>query len=96
MFMGILHGIYLEKLIGSTSAGFSDLMVVSERIENYLKSGKIQNSVGPSNGVRKPFFGFAKKKEGEANNAPIAMGKGKAYQEPYQQVVIVESNPYQQ
>lgn len=65
MFMGTLHGPYLKNLIGSTYAGFSDLVVAGERIKNCLRSGKIQNIVGPSNGAKKPYSGFAKKKQGK-------------------------------
>lgn len=53
MFMGTLYGPYLEKLIGSTSVGFSDLVVVGERIENCLKIGKIQDTTVVVNGAKK-------------------------------------------
>lgn len=84
MFICTLHGPYLEKLIGSTFAGFSDLMVTGERIESCLKNSKIHSVVGPSNGAKKPYSGFAKKNEGKPNNASITKGNGKVYQAPYQ------------
>lgn len=96
MFMGTLQGPHMEKLIGSTSARFSDLVVAGERIKNYLKSGNIQSIAGPSNETKKPYADFAKKKEGETNNASVAKGKLKAYQAPYQQVAVVAPNSYQQ
>lgn len=65
-------------------------------LENCLKSGKIQSTVGPSNGAKKPYSGFAKKKGGETNNASVDKGKGKAYQAPYQHVAAMACNPYQQ
>lgn len=46
MFMSILQGPYLDRMIGSASAGFSDLVVAGERIENDLKSGRIQGVAG--------------------------------------------------
>lgn len=96
MFMGTLYGPYLEKLIGSTLAGFPNLVIAGERIENCLKNGKIQNAAGSSIGARKSFSGFTKKKEGEANKSSVTKGKGKEYQASYQQVVPVTPNLYQQ
>lgn len=84
MFIGTLQGSYQEKLIGSTSIGFSYLVVARERIENCLKSGKVQSVTGPSNWTKKPYIGFTKKKEGETNNTSVARGKGRAYRAPYQ------------
>ncbi|XP_050876603.1 uncharacterized protein LOC127080316 [Lathyrus oleraceus] len=96
MFMGTLQGPYYEKMVGSTSIGFSDMVVAGERIESGLKSGKISNVVGPSNGAKKPYVGFAKKKEGETNNTSVARGRGRAHRVPYQQVAAVAPGPYQQ
>lgn len=69
MFMGTLQRPSLEKLIGSTSVGFSYLVVAGERIDNCLINGKNQSASGQSNGAKKPYLGFSKKKEGETNNA---------------------------
>lgn len=95
MFMGILHGPYLEKLIGSTSAGFSDLMVSCERIESCLKIVKIQDTTGVVNGAKKSQSEFQKKKEGGTNVATTTKGKAETYQMPYYQVAAITSNPYQ-
>ncbi|XP_050889760.1 uncharacterized protein LOC127095058 [Lathyrus oleraceus] len=94
--MGTLQGPYYEKMVGSTSIGFSDMVVAEERIESGLKSGKIPNAVGPSNGAKKPYVDFAKKKEGETNNTSVARGRGRAHRVPYQQVAAVTPGPYQQ
>lgn len=51
-------------MLESASSGFSDLIVTGERIENCLKSGKIQSVTVVQNGVKKHYVGFAKKKEG--------------------------------
>ncbi|XP_050895690.1 uncharacterized protein LOC127102354 [Lathyrus oleraceus] len=96
MFMGTLQGPYLDRLIGSTSASFSDLVVARERIKNGLKTGKIQGPDVASNGTTKPYSVFPKKKEGETNAASTFKGKGKAYQTPYYQVAKVTPNKYQQ
>ena len=93
--MGTLQGPYLDYMIGSASADFSDLVVAGEQIENGLKTGKIQGHATASNGVKKPYSGFPKKKEGENNAASTSKGKGKAYHTPYYQVAEVTSNNYQ-
>lgn len=53
-------------MVGSSSSNFSDIVVIGERIESGLESGKITdgNSKQQSE-VGKPLSGYAKKKEGE-------------------------------
>lgn len=65
IFMGTLQGLYYEKMVGSSSSNFSDMVTIGERIENGLKTGKIANINSQS--VAKKSQGFAKKKEAEAN-----------------------------
>lgn len=96
MSIGTLQGPYLYQMIGSASAGFYDLVVAGERIKNGLKTEKIQGLVVASNGVKKPYSSFPKKKEGETNVASTYKGKGKAYQTPYYQVAEMTPNNYQQ
>lgn len=96
MFTGTLQGPYYEKMVGSTSIEFSDMVVAGERIENGLKSGKIPSVVGPSSGAKKSYVGFAKKNEGETNNTSVARGRGRAHRVPYQQVAAITPGPYQQ
>ncbi|XP_050896412.1 uncharacterized protein LOC127103178 [Lathyrus oleraceus] len=48
MFIGNLQDPYLDRMVGSTSSGFSDLVLAGERIENMIKMGKIQNSASTS------------------------------------------------
>lgn len=69
MIMGTLQGPYLDRMIGISSISFSDLIVIGEKIKNGLKTGKIQGLVAASNGAKKPYNGFPKKKEGETNVA---------------------------
>ena len=69
-FMGTLQGLYYEKMVGSISLGFSNLVTIRERIEDIIKSGKI--SGGPSNAPynsKRPASSFPKGKEGEINVA---------------------------
>lgn len=44
IFMDTLQGSYFEKIIGSVSSSFYDLVMVGERIESGLKSEKIQDA----------------------------------------------------
>ena len=41
MFMGNQQGLYYDKMVGSVTSGFSDLVTIGERIKTGLKSGKI-------------------------------------------------------
>src|SRR3954469_10672049 len=67
MFMATLQGPYYDKMVGSVSLGFSDLVVIGERIEDGIKSGKIQGASSNSYHSKRPTATFAKKKEGETN-----------------------------
>lgn len=96
MFMDTLQGPYLDRLTRSTTSGFSNLVIIGERIENGLKIGKIQNTTTAASGAKKYHSGFPKKKEGEANAAMIAKREDGAYQIPYYSVAAVAPNLYQQ
>src|SRR4051812_33892552 len=67
MFMDTLSPIYWEKMIGSVSSNFTDLVTIGQRLEEGIKNGKIANAAESSNGARKSFGNFHKKKEGETN-----------------------------
>ena len=70
-------------LIGSTSTGFSELVMAGEHVEVGIKKGKIQAAnASSSNGQKKPFGGYAKR-ERDTNIVFSSKGKGKAYQEFY-------------
>ena len=49
MFMGTMQGPYYKNMIGSVSTGFAYLVIIGERIENGLKSGKIGKSSSNQN-----------------------------------------------
>ena len=55
MFLGTLSGPFFNHLIGSLSAGFTELILTGERVEARIKNGKIQKDT-PSVAVRKPFI----------------------------------------
>ena len=56
MFLGTLFGTFFNHLIGSSSAGFTELILTGERVEVRIRSGKIQKDASSST-VRKPFAG---------------------------------------
>ena len=41
MFLGTLSGPFFNHLIGSSSTGFTELILTEERVEAGIKSGKI-------------------------------------------------------
>ena len=54
MFLGTLSGPFFNHLIGSSSSGFTELIMTGEKIEAGIKSGKIHK--GASSGTdKKPF-----------------------------------------
>ena len=56
IFLGTLSGLFFNHLIGISSAGFTELILTGERVEDGIKSGKIQKDAS-SNTVRMPFSG---------------------------------------
>ena len=56
MFLGTLSGPFFNHLIGSSSTGFTKLILTGERVESRIKNGKIQKYAS-SAAVRKPFTG---------------------------------------
>lgn len=86
---GNLQGPYLDRMVGSTSLGFSNLVLAGERIENMIKMGKILNSSCTLGVVKKPFVTYGKKREGETNATVVARTRTPKYCGPYQQVVVV-------
>ena len=56
MFMGTLTSPFFNHLIWSSSSGFTELILIGERVESGIKSGKIL-MVAISNVVKKPFSG---------------------------------------
>jgi hypothetical protein len=67
IFMGTLQGLYFEKMIGSSTTNFADMVTIGERVESELKSEKITDTTASQTTNKRPHGGFAKKKEGEAN-----------------------------
>ena len=76
MFMNTLPGPYLERLVGCNASNFVDVVSTGERVENYLKTCKIQSGGGSSSGVKKPFIGGQKQREGGVNSVSSYQNKG--------------------
>ncbi|MCH80909.1 gag-protease polyprotein, partial [Trifolium medium] len=82
-FMSTLHGPYYEKMIGSISSGFADMVIIGGRVEEGLKSGKIQGSSSNQIGAKKLFNNHHKKKEGETNPVVVGSPQTPSTQMPY-------------
>src|ERR1043165_5429966 len=86
MFMGTLIGPFFNHLIGTSSVGFTELILTGERIKAGIRSGKIQ--VESSSNVAKRSFGGKK----EAN--AVYGQKSRAKNDRTQSVgAVVISNP---
>ena len=81
MFMGNLQGPYLDRMVGSTSSGFSDLVLAGERIENMIKMGKIKNYASTSSASKKPFVTYGKKREGDTSSTAVIKTRSPTYQQ---------------
>ena len=55
MFLGTLSGPFFNHLIGSSSAGFTELVLTGERVEADIKRGKIQKDASISAAIKKTF-----------------------------------------
>ena len=56
MFMGTLSSPFFNMLVGCSSPGFTELILIGERVESGIKSGKISvASTSTSNPIKKPF-----------------------------------------
>jgi len=71
MFVETLEAPFYERVLGSVSSNFSDIVTIGERIEHGLKNGKIAQGSSATTNARKPGFNNNnnKKKEGEVQAA---------------------------
>ena len=76
MFLGTLSGPFFNHLIGSSSSGFTELIMTGERIEAGIKSGKIQRDASSST-MKKPFTGkevsatFGQRNQSKTEHRPM-------------------------
>ncbi|XP_045802583.1 uncharacterized protein LOC123896210 [Trifolium pratense] len=98
-FMSTLQGPYYEKMIGSISSSFADMVMIGERVEEGLKSGKIKSASNGQDGAKKFSSNDDKKKEGEANVVVVGSSQMPLTQMPYFQypyVAAVANGQYPQ
>ncbi|XP_027347973.1 uncharacterized protein LOC113859382 [Abrus precatorius] len=67
MFIDTLQSPFYNRMIRSVSSNFSNIVIIGERVENGMRTGKIPNSFIGMTNTKKPQFGIGKKKEGETN-----------------------------
>lgn len=94
IFVDTLKDSFFDRMVSSATLDFAHLVTIGDRIENGLKDGKIQGTVGASNAPNKYSGGFQKKKKGDMN--VISRGYKGKQQIPYDQVVVVVPIPDQQ
>jgi len=84
MFVETLEALFYERVLGSVSFNFSDIVTIGERIEHTLKSEKIAQGSFAATNARKPGFNNNnnKKKEGEVQ-AASTMPYWRGYQHQY-------------
>ncbi|XP_058741044.1 uncharacterized protein LOC131613387 [Vicia villosa] len=96
LFTNTLEGQYYSAC--SASSSFAELVMIGERIESGIKAGRIQNLSAASSssgaGGKKPYNGFAKKREGETSAAYY--GKGKIHAHQQVAAVTIPNVPFQQ
>ncbi|XP_058741904.1 uncharacterized protein LOC131614320 [Vicia villosa] len=95
LFTNTLEGQYYSAC--SASSSFAELVMIGERIESGIKAGRIQNPSTASSssgaGGKKPYNGFAKKREGETSAAYYGSGRNQAHQQVA--VVTIPNAPFQ-
>jgi hypothetical protein len=76
LFMGTLQGVFAERMVGCPVTHFADIVVAGERIESWLKMGKIQGNAS-SSGSKKPFGNGQRKNDGESSAVYAQRGHGR-------------------
>ena len=71
IFMDTLSPFFWEKMIGSVSSNFTDLVTIGQRLEEGIKSGKVSRVAESSNAAKKPYGNSQKKRE-DPTNAVLA------------------------
>ena len=80
--MGMLQSLYYQKMVGSSSSNFADIVIIGERIESGLKTGKIVGCGNQQSTSRRPYGGYTKKKEGETNTVTDSVPQYQALMDP--------------
>jgi len=73
MFVNTLQSPFYEHVLGNVSSNFADIIIIGERIEIGLKSGKIAYGPFAAATSKKPGFHPRKKKEVEVHTASMML-----------------------
>ena len=85
-FMDTVQPMFYERMVGSVSASFSDLVVVGIKVELGLKNGKMISAAGTSNNNNaKKFLGNFQKKRKEMNVVSSNRGRSQSWRKQQQQ-----------
>ncbi|XP_050897461.1 uncharacterized protein LOC127104315 [Lathyrus oleraceus] len=99
LFIDTVQPQFYEKMVGSASLGFSELVAIGARVEYGVRNGKLAVVAGTSNVNPKKFSGgFPRKKEGETNVMTAGQGRAPPRRRPQQyppQQYIQQPIPYQ-
>ncbi|XP_058757581.1 uncharacterized protein LOC131630853 [Vicia villosa] len=90
MFMGTLTGPFYSHLLGSSSSGFTELILTGERVESGIRSGKIQVGATSST-TKKPYHG-----KNESNVVHSQKGRNKNDQNQSVGAVLISAPKPQQ
>ncbi|XP_050889414.1 uncharacterized protein LOC127094647 [Lathyrus oleraceus] len=100
LFIDTVQPQFYEKMVGSASLGFSELVAIGARVEYGVRNGKLAAVAGTSNANPKKFSGgFPRKKEGETNVVTAGQGRAPPRRRPQQyppQQYVQQPIPYQQ
>ncbi|XP_050909656.1 uncharacterized protein LOC127123486 [Lathyrus oleraceus] len=100
LFIDTVQPQFYEKMVGSASLGFSELVAIGARVEYGVRNGKLEAVAGTSNANPKKFSGgFPRKKEGETNVVTAGQGRAPPRRRPQQyppQQYVQQPIPYQQ
>ncbi|XP_058745950.1 uncharacterized protein LOC131618811 [Vicia villosa] len=96
MFMDTLSPFFWEKMIGSISSSFTDLVTIGQRLEEGIKKGKVSTVGESANGTIKSFGNFQRKKEETnaiLNERRMPRQKAQCYDQPFVAIVAPAVNP---
>ncbi|XP_050909079.1 uncharacterized protein LOC127122845 [Lathyrus oleraceus] len=100
LFIDTVQPQFYEKMVGSASLGFSELVAIGARVEYGVRNGKLAAVAETSNANQKKFSGgFPRKKEGETNAVTVGQGRAPPRRRPQQyspQQYGQQPFPYQQ
>src|ERR1051325_11175622 len=91
--MDTLSPFYWEKMIGSVSSRFKDLVTIGQRLEEGIKRGKVFVAGESSSGAKKSFGNFHKKKDGETNVVSIERRRPRRRPQYYDQPQVDAITP---